>query len=106
YRPSSVKNQKRFNFGVLVPPLFSAAENGTEACRMQTECLVEGDPQTSIEVKVRFLQPARAGSWMETIERVVGPVAFPLSDLAGTPRREVFDFPMVRGAVELTARRL
>ena len=106
YRPSSVKNQKRFNFGVLVPPAYSAAENDTEAWRMQTECLVEGDPQTRIEVKVRFLQPARAGSWMEAIERVVGPLECRMSDLANSPRRESFDFPMVLGAVELTARRL
>jgi hypothetical protein len=105
YRLSSVKNQTRFNFGVLVPPAYSAAEGGTEAYRMQTECLVEGGPQTRLEVKVRFLQP-QGGSWMEAVERVVGPVNFQLSDLAVSPEREEFHFPMVRGAVELAALRL
>ena len=31
YRASSVKNQRRFNFGVLVPEPFSVASRGTEA---------------------------------------------------------------------------
>src|SRR5947209_15905121 len=105
YRPSSVKNQKRFNFGVLVPPAYSAAEGGTEACRMQTECLVEADEQTRIEVKVRFLQPA-AGSWSEATERTVGPVNCRVSELAAASQREEFHFPLIDGAMELTARRV
>jgi hypothetical protein len=105
YRPSSVKNQKRFNFGVLVPPAYSAAEQGTEACVMQTECLVQGDAQTRLEVKVRFLQP-QGGSWMETIERTVGPVNCQLTGLVDPPRREEFQFPLLQGAVELSALRL
>ncbi len=55
YRASSVKNQKRFNFGVLVPPAYSEAQSNTEACAMRTECLVEGDAPR-IEVRARFLQ--------------------------------------------------
>ena len=42
YRPSSVKNQQRWNFGVLCPLSYSEAQDGSEACAMQTECLVEG----------------------------------------------------------------
>jgi hypothetical protein len=56
YRPSSVKNQQRWNFGVLCPRSYSEAQNGTEAWIMQTECLVEGSSLTGIEVRVRFLQ--------------------------------------------------
>src|ERR1700751_6114660 len=56
YRPSSVKNQQRWNFGVLCPPSYSEAQDGTEASTMQTECLVEGSSESSIEVRVRFLQ--------------------------------------------------
>jgi hypothetical protein len=56
YRPSSVKNQQRWNFGVLCPQSYSEAQNGSEAWAMQTECLVEGAPHTAIEVRVRFLQ--------------------------------------------------
>jgi hypothetical protein len=56
YRPSSVKNQQRWNFGVLCPQSYSEAQKGGEAWTMQTECLVEGSPLSSLEVRVRFLQ--------------------------------------------------
>jgi hypothetical protein len=56
YRPSSVKNRQRWNFGVLCPRSYSDAQNGCEAWSMQTECLVESNPQTTLEVRVRFLQ--------------------------------------------------
>jgi hypothetical protein len=56
YRPSSVKNQQRWNFGVLCPRSYSEAQNGSDAWTMQTECLVEGSSLTRIEVRVRFLQ--------------------------------------------------
>lgn len=56
YRPSAVKNQQRWNFGALCPESYSIAQGGTESCRMQTECLVQSDSRTTVEVKVRFLQ--------------------------------------------------
>lgn len=55
YRPSSVKNQQRWNFGALCPQSYSQAQGGTEAWSMQTECLVQGDARTALDVKVRFL---------------------------------------------------
>jgi hypothetical protein len=56
YRPSSVKNQQRWNFGVLCLQSYSEAQNGSEAWSMQTEVLIEGGPVTGIEVRIRFLQ--------------------------------------------------
>jgi hypothetical protein len=56
YRPSSVKNQQRWNFGVLCPQSYSEAQKGSEAWTMQTECLVEGSSLTELEIRVRFLQ--------------------------------------------------
>jgi len=56
YRPSSVKNRQRFNFGVLYPKSYSETQAGADACNMQTECLVEGAYLSSLEVRVRFLQ--------------------------------------------------
>src|SRR5580698_1955707 len=56
YRPSSVKNRKRFNFGVLYPRLYSDAQTGSDAWQMQTEFLVQGDSSSEIEVRVRFLK--------------------------------------------------
>ncbi len=56
YRPSAVKNQQRFNFGVIYPLSYSEAQKGSDPWVMQTECLVQGSGQTKIEVYLRFLQ--------------------------------------------------
>ena len=72
YRPSSVKNQQRWNFGVLCPQSYSEAQKGSEAWTMQTECLVEGSSMTGLEVRVRFLQ---------LVSRTVGQLTMPMSEL-------------------------
>jgi hypothetical protein len=72
YRPSSVKNQQRWNFGVLCPQSFSDAQKGSEAWTMQTECLVEGSSMTALEVRVRFLQ---------LVSRTVGELTMPVAEL-------------------------
>ena len=56
YRPSSVKNRQRFNFGVLYPEAYCDAQEGNEACSMRTECLVRGNPDSIVEVRLRFLR--------------------------------------------------
>lgn len=56
YRPSSVKNQQRFNFGVLYPPRWSALHTGSDRSSMQTECLLKALPAARLTIKVRFLQ--------------------------------------------------
>jgi hypothetical protein len=56
YRPSAVKNRQRFNFGVVYPRAYSEAQGGTDACTMQTQCLVSGDERTQCLVRVRFLR--------------------------------------------------
>ncbi len=67
YRPSSVKNRQRFNFGVLYPKSYSDAQTGSDAWSMQTECLVEADSKsslnTAIEVRVRFLKMVNRSVW-------------------------------------------
>jgi hypothetical protein len=73
YRPSSVKNQQRWNFGVLVPQSYSEAQDGSEAWTMQTECLVEGSAMTGVEVRIRFLQ---------LVARSVGQLTQPVADLS------------------------
>lgn len=72
YRPSAVKNRQRWNFGALCPQSYSEAQRGTEACRMQTECLVTGDERATLDVKVRFLH---------LVSREVGQLATPLPEL-------------------------
>lgn len=59
YRPSSVKNQQRWNFGVLCPRSYCEQQRGSETSMMQTECLVRGVLSTQLTVKVRFLQIVR-----------------------------------------------
>ncbi len=55
YRASSVKNQVRWQFGVVVPRGY--AETGSsEPWAMQTECLVEPQGAPRLSVRVRFLQ--------------------------------------------------
>jgi hydrogenase maturation protease len=121
YRPSSVKNRQRFNFGVLYPKLYSEAQTGSDAWRMQTECLVQG-AVPAIEVRVRFLklvartvreqaEPACARSssapgasvspqfdcisapWQEAIECEETVPVHNLNGLTGEPFRRNFVFP-------------
>ncbi|HZD47083.1 MAG TPA: hypothetical protein VE109_13495, partial [Acidobacteriaceae bacterium] len=72
YRPSSVKNQQRWNFGVLCPPSYSAQQQGTERDTMQTEILARGNSGTRLTVKVRFLQ---------IIRRSIGKLRVPVASL-------------------------
>jgi hypothetical protein len=54
YRASAAKNQARWQFGVLMPRLWS--EDGPdEPWATQTECLLEPEEATTVRVLVRFL---------------------------------------------------
>ena len=59
YRPSSVKNRQRWNFGVLCPRSYCELQQGSEAWTMQTECLIKATPSTRFIAKMRFLQIVR-----------------------------------------------
>lgn len=83
YRKSSVKNQQRWHFGTLGP------KGDADPSMMQTQCLVESNEQTAIDVKIRFLQGE--------IEREVE--VFGLQ--AGTqPPTRRFIFTPIEGTVE------
>jgi hypothetical protein len=56
YRRSAPKNQQRWTFGGVFPRAWSDAGHPDDAWRIRTECLVQGDCDTSVEVTVRFLQ--------------------------------------------------
>jgi hypothetical protein len=83
YRPS-VKNRHRWTFGGLVPPAYSQAQAGTDACEMQTQCLVLGRPGTTLDVSVRFLQ---------VVARSVGELTPPLDTWpdSGEPQFQVVE---------------
>jgi hypothetical protein len=55
YRPSSVKNRQRWSFGGVFPRQY-AAHDPSEPWTMQTQCLLQADTGTSIDVRVGFLQ--------------------------------------------------
>jgi len=56
YRPS-VKNRQRWTFGGLFPRCFSEIHATGDAWTTQTECLVRGSEQTTLQVEIRFLHP-------------------------------------------------
>ena len=61
YRPSSLKNQQRWNFGALFPSDY-AAQGGADPCFMQMQCLIRGDPETVLSTRIRFLHFVRRES--------------------------------------------
>jgi hypothetical protein len=70
YRPSSVKNQQRWNFGVLYPPSWCAQQSGADRSSTQTECLLKTESSTRLTVKVRFLHIVQ-----RSIAKIVSPPA-------------------------------
>jgi hypothetical protein len=117
YRASAIKNRQRFNFGVLAPPAYSAAQRGTENFQMETQCLISDTEQPRLDLKVRFLQLREreiyrvnevaefslADSldldgtiylpWQEALEREVDIADLDVRTLAKQPRRIEFSFP-------------
>ncbi len=59
YRPSAAKNRQRFTFGRVYPKAYSEAENGAEPWAMQTQVLVQRQPNTAptLRLTIRFLHP-------------------------------------------------
>jgi hypothetical protein len=120
YRASAVKNQRRWNFGVIYPQDYSLSQGGAEASSMQTECLLLGDRRAKLDVKIRFLhllartagadlhaaEPLEIGatipaSWQEAVEREVDAPGIDLSEIVAEPRRMTFAFPAMREATPL-----
>ncbi len=89
YRSSAIKNQQRFNFGVLYPRGYG------EASEMKTECLAMGGDEAAIEVKIRFLQLVDREGRQEGVERSITLPATSLGELSNRPLR--------RADVELSA---
>lgn len=106
YRPSAVKNQQRFNFGVLYPREYCEAQAGSDNWLMQTECIALGNEGASLEVKVRFLQMIEQDSFQQGVERAVSLPAASLSSLEAQPLRQHFRFEGVQGEADLQSRQI
>jgi hypothetical protein len=102
YRPSSVKNRQRWNFGVVYPQSYQL--EGAEISRMKTQCVVCGDANTRLDGMLRFLHlqtrvstpgDARSpmGGWQEAEERDVALPEITLGELTGRPLSHEFSFP-------------
>jgi hypothetical protein len=76
YRKSAMKNQQRWTFGGVYPRAYSEARGEDDPWLMQTQCLVGGDKQSVIDVKVRFLHVTerkvgrRSGEILEFVEEL------------------------------------
>jgi hypothetical protein len=100
YRASAVKNQFRWQFGVVAPRAWS--EQGGEAWQMRTECLIDPGSEMRLEALVRFLQVEQAGegaAWEKGVERKIETGAIPIADLLASPRTIAFEFPALGGAI-------
>ncbi|MDQ4043437.1 MAG: hypothetical protein M3118_06440 [Actinomycetota bacterium] len=116
YRRSARKNQQRWTFGGVYPRAYSEARGEDDPWIMQTQCLVSGDEESTVEVKVRFLhvterkigrkigetlefvEELRVGgelylSWDEVTEREVAVGRLKLSELLESPERVGIDIP-------------
>jgi hypothetical protein len=114
YRRSARKNQQRWTFGGVYPREYSVARGEDDPWIMQTQCLVQGDGESVIEVGVRFLHVVerkvakktgealefvdelRVGgelylSWDEAAEREIAVGRFKLSQLVGASEQVEID---------------
>ena len=116
YRRSARKNQQRWTFGGVYPREYSEARGGDDPWLMQTQCLVSGNEDSAVEVKVRFLhvterkvvqkkgdgrefvEELRVGGdlylpWDEATEREISVGRFSIHDLLESSTRVAIDIP-------------
>ncbi|MCU1233759.1 MAG: hypothetical protein JWP63_1726, partial [Candidatus Solibacter sp.] len=89
YRASSVKNRFRWQFGIVAPRAWS--DEGGEPWQMRTECLIEPQESTAVEITIRFLQvEEQAGPdgapWETGVERKIQLGTLAIADLLGSPK--------------------
>src|SRR6202035_2014597 len=101
YRASSVKNQFRWQFGIVAPRSWS--ESGGESYLMRTECLIEPRGTPSVTVTIRFLQiEAQDGAAWETgSERTIELGRILLQDLIDSRQAAPFSIPPITGVTLL-----
>ncbi|HEX2491220.1 MAG TPA: hypothetical protein VHR27_17545 [Blastocatellia bacterium] len=115
YRPSAIKNRRRFNFGVVYPQDYGVAHD--EPFSMQTECMATTDWRMALDVRVRFLHLTACEGWQEAVEREVNAPAIRMKDLLASPRQLKFAFPSklgnetcaqepINGEIEISAHQL
>ena len=108
YRKTAIKNRQRWNFGTLYPRVYAEAQHPAEPFRLVAECLVVAGANTTLDVKISFLQLLRQGSdttdsesprqlsdpsleWEEALERNSVHHDLRLSDLISSPLKSVLE---------------
>lgn len=94
YRPSSLKNRQRWNFGTLYPRAFTEAQSSQERWQFHAEVLLQANPSSTLSACVRFLQlispVAASDSWEEGFPRSRTLASITLAELLNDVER-VFD---------------
>ena len=110
YRASALKNQQRWNFGVLYPAAWAAAQTGSDRSYFQMECIAECSPESELKISVRFLQllgrEQGGHEWQEGVEQTVALPPMSIGQLAERMYVHDFTFPGVEGRVEASATKL
>ncbi|MBV9154873.1 MAG: hypothetical protein JO097_01330, partial [Acidobacteriaceae bacterium] len=110
YRQSALKNQQRWNFGVLYPPAWAANQTGSDRSYFQMECLAECSEQRRVDVSIRFLQSVTresiTGEWQEGVERKVSVNDLAVAELSASAHIENFSLPPLEGQISISATRI
>jgi hypothetical protein len=96
YRATAIKNRQRWNFGTLYPRIYAEAQRPEEPFRLIAECLVVGDAEASLDIRLSFLQlmsqkeaedkltdPSLA--WDEAVERASEHSGLRIKELINSP---------------------
>ncbi|MCI0447407.1 hypothetical protein L0152_29875 [bacterium] len=104
YRASAVKNRHRWTFGALYPPSYSNLQSGNDPCSMQTECLLKGSQESTLNIKLRFLQlisrESGAQAWQEAEEKTFEIPETKIGALLSSDSRFPFEFQSMRKTEE------
>ncbi len=87
YRGTALKNKTPIPFGIVYPEAY-CMQNQHAHCEMQTECIVYGNVDTTLDVTVKFLQVSNkakniTSSW-RAMERAVNAKKINFKTLTGS----------------------
>lgn len=100
YRKNALKNQKRFNFGVLSPKVW-AEKQMNEQHFQQTEILVLAENESKLSFKTRFLELSDDSEWQTAVEKKIED-EFSLSE----PKTLEYKEDSLCGKIEISTKKL
>lgn len=110
YRPSSIKNRQRWNFGVLYPRSWAEAQKGSDRWFFRAEILAQAREDAEIGITARFLHLAsrhRDGkTWEDASERAVSQEHLRIGDLTARAFIRAFAFEPDESSGDRTQQRV